>query len=253
MRGLQDRVAILTGAARGIGWATGQRLLEEGTRVLAVDLDAAGLQSLRQLAPERCEPLVLDVTAPDAPDRALVRALERFDRLDFLINNAGGALDKLQGRPGAHGMFATVSAEDWDLVFTLNVRAPFLWSKAVAPHLVAQRSGAIVNLSSVAARRGGLLSDVAYVSAKAAIIGLTRRLADELTPQGVRCNAVAPGLTATEQIVTRVPPELQVVHGGLGRMAEPAEQAAVIAFLVSDDASYISGEIVDVNGGTYFS
>lgn len=252
MRGLRDRVAIVTGGAAGIGRATVQRFLEEGARVLAVDLDAAGLDGLRQAVPEQCEVLALDVTAPEAPARAMARALERFDRLDILVNNAGGAIAKLRGQSQAISSFSALSAEDWDVVFRLNVRAPFLWSQAVAPHFIAQRSGAIVNLSSDAARKGGMVSDIAYASAKAAVIGLTRRLAAELTPHGVRCNAVAPSMTATEQILTRVPKELQVAPS-MGRLAEPAEQAAVIVFLASDDASYISGEVVDVNGASYFS
>src|SRR5262249_47710461 len=112
MRGLRDRVAIVTGGAAGIGRATVQRFLEEGARVLAVDLDAAGLDRLAQAVPERCEMMALDVTAPEAPARAMARALERFERLDILVNNAGGAIAKLRGRPQIVSSFSAVSAED---------------------------------------------------------------------------------------------------------------------------------------------
>jgi 3-oxoacyl-[acyl-carrier protein] reductase len=245
-----DKVALVTGAAQGIGAATARRLASEGASVAVVDLTA-----------ERAQPLVDEITAAggtaaafgaDVSDEASVGSMvdgvvARFGRLDVLVNNAGVTKDNLLFK---------MSRDDWDSVLAINLTGVFLCCQAAQGHMVAQRSGTIVNLSSRSAL--GNRGQVNYAATKAGVQGLTATLALELGPLGIRVNAVAPGYVATSMTAataTRVGSspeehqELAAKNTPLRRVGQPEEIASVIAFLASDDASYVSGQTLYVNGG----
>jgi 3-oxoacyl-[acyl-carrier protein] reductase len=245
-----DKVALVTGAAQGIGAATARRLASEGASVAVVDLTA-----------ERAQPVVDEITAAggtaaafgaDVSDEASVGSMvdgvvARFGRLDVLVNNAGVTKDNLLFK---------MSRDDWDSVLAINLTGVFLCCQAAQGHMVAQRSGTIVNLSSRSAL--GNRGQVNYAATKAGVQGLTATLALELGPLGIRVNAVAPGYVATSMTAataTRVGSspeehqELAAKNTPLRRVGQPEEIASVIAFLASDDASYVSGQTLYVNGG----
>ncbi|MFI7037647.1 glucose 1-dehydrogenase [Microbispora rosea] len=244
------KFAVVTGAARGIGAAIARRLAAEGAAVACVDLTA-----------DRCASIVDEITVTggravafgcDVSDSAQVEALvpgvmAEFGRIDVLVNNAGLTRDNLLFR---------MSEEDWDKVVDVNLKSVFLVSRAVQKHMVEQRSGAIVNLSSRSAL--GNRGQANYSAAKAGIQGLTATMAIELGPFGVRVNAVAPGYVVTpmtEATAVRLgatPEEHQaaVAQGvPLRRVGQPTEVASVVAFFASDDASYVTGQTLYVNGG----
>ncbi|WP_169983670.1 glucose 1-dehydrogenase [Microbispora sp. H10836] len=244
------KFAVVTGAARGIGAAIARRLAAEGAAVACVDLTA-----------DRCASIVDEITVTggravafgcDVSDSAQVEALvpgvmAEFGRIDVLVNNAGLTRDNLLFR---------MSEEDWDKVVDVNLKGVFLMSRAVQKHMVEQRSGAIVNLSSRSAL--GNRGQANYSAAKAGIQGLTATMAIELGPFGVRVNAVAPGYVATpmtEATAVRLgvtPEEHQATMAQavpLRRVAQPTEIASVVAFFASDDASYVTGQTLYVNGG----
>jgi 3-oxoacyl-[acyl-carrier protein] reductase len=244
------KFAVVTGAARGIGAAIARRLAAEGATVACVDLTA-----------DRCASIVDEITVTggravafgcDVSDGAQVEALvprvmNEFGRIDVLVNNAGLTRDNLLFR---------MSEEDWDKVVDVNLKSVFLVSRAVQKHMVEQRSGAIVNLSSRSAL--GNRGQANYAAAKAGIQGLTATMAIELGPFGVRVNAVAPGYVATpmtEATAVRLgvtPEEHQATMAQavpLRRVGQPTEVASVVAFFASDDASYVTGQTLYVNGG----
>ncbi|WFE21568.1 beta-ketoacyl-ACP reductase [Solwaraspora sp. WMMD937] len=245
-----DRVALVTGAAQGIGAATARRLAAEGATVAVVDLTA-----------ERAGPVVdeivaaggsavavgCDVTDPVAVDAMVDQTVDAHGRLDILVNNAGITRDNLLFR---------MPADDWDAVLRTNLSSMFHCCRAAQRHMVPARYGKIVNLSSRSAL--GNRGQVNYAAAKAGVQGLTATLAIELGPYGINVNAVAPGFVATSMtaaVAARIgvdPDEhrRQVAEQTpLRRVGQPAEIASVIAFLASEDASYVSGQTLYVNGG----
>jgi NAD(P)-dependent dehydrogenase (short-subunit alcohol dehydrogenase family) len=241
------RVVLVTGAARGIGLRVARAFGREGARVAALDIDTAGIDGLvRELAVEGREALALksDVTAAAEVRRAVDTVVDRWGRVDVLVNNAGGfsVIRRTEDIPD----------EEWEAIFRLNVTSAFLCAKAVLPHMRRQRSGAIVNLSSITGRASVVTVTSHYAAAKAALLGFTRHLAREVAGDGIRVNAVAPGTVATERFrALRTPEESRRLAESvpLGRVAEPEEIADVILFLASDAAGYITGATVDVNGG----
>jgi NAD(P)-dependent dehydrogenase (short-subunit alcohol dehydrogenase family) len=241
------RVVLVTGAAKGIGLRIGRAFGREGARVAALDIDGAGAEGLaRELAAEGREALALkaDVTAAPEVRRAVDAVLERFRRIDVLVNNAGGfsVIRRTEDIPD----------DEWEAIFRLNVTGAFLCAKAVLPQMKQQRSGAIVNLSSITGRAGAVTVTSHYAAAKAAILGFTRHLALEVARDGVRVNAVAPGAVATERFrALRSPEDARRLAESvpLGRVAEPEEIAEVVLYLASDAASYVTGATLDVNGG----
>ncbi|GGO29506.1 3-oxoacyl-ACP reductase [Microbispora rosea subsp. aerata] len=244
------KFAVVTGAARGIGAAIARRLAAEGAAVACVDLTA-----------DRCASIVDEITVTggravafgcDVSDGAQVEALvpevmAEFGRIDVLVNNAGLTRDNLLFR---------MSEDDWNKVIDVNLKSVFLMSRAVQKHMVEQRSGAIVNLSSRSAL--GNRGQANYSAAKAGIQGLTAAMAIELGPFGIRVNAVAPGYVVTpmtEATAVRLgvtPEEHQATMAQavpLRRVGQPNEIASVVAFFASDDASYVTGQTLYVNGG----
>lgn len=247
---LSGRVALVTGAGRGIGAATARRLAEDGARLTLADLDVEGCErvaeEIKALGSEavavRC-----DVSSEADAQQAVDAAVKAFGQLDILVNNAGILRDNLLFK---------MSEDDWDKVLDVHLKGAFLCSRAAQKPMVERKYGRIVNLSSTSAL--GNRGQVNYSAAKAGMQGLTRTLAIELGPFGITANAVAPGFIdtdmtrATAQRMGITPEQFQqsvTPHIPLRRVGQPSEVASVVAFLVSDDASYVSGQVIYIAGG----
>ncbi|NKX85725.1 3-oxoacyl-ACP reductase FabG [Nocardia coubleae] len=247
---MPSRTAFVTGAARGIGAATAARLAEDGCAVAVVDLDpAAAMEAAGKInaAGGTAIGIGCDVSDETQVADAVARTLADLGSLDVLVNNAGVLRDNLLFK---------MSVDDWDTVMSVHLRGAFLCSRAAQKHMVDNRSGAIVNTSSVSAL--GNRGQANYAAAKAGIQGLTRTLAMELGPFGIRVNAVAPGFIATE--MTAATAERMGVSAAdlqaktaeitpLRRVGTPADIANVVAFLASDDAGFVTGQTLYVDGG----
>lgn len=239
------RVAVVTGAARGFGAAIARALSEDGARVVVADLDAPGAESvaatLRDQGREACA-VAVDVARVEDCRRLIAATLEQFGRLDVLVNNAGIC-------PLA--TIEEVTEALFDRVVAVNLKSVFFVSQAAVVPFKEQRSGKIINIASVGGKTGGTMPVAPYAATKAGIISLTKSFASYLAPYGVAVNAIAPG-PATTDLTRDWPPErLAALAQAIPfkRLARPEDVANVAAFLASDKASYITGEIVDVNGG----
>jgi NAD(P)-dependent dehydrogenase (short-subunit alcohol dehydrogenase family) len=231
------RVAIITGAADGIGRATATAFADAGAELVVVDLNADGLAVFDG------ERIVADVTDEAAVSRIVDRTIERFGRIDSLVNVVGGS------RPGKTAVDLTL--DEWNRLVALNLTSTFLLCRAVIPHMEAGGGGTIVNVSSGAGLRG-MSRNPAYVAAKAGVAALTRALAIDHGPNGVRVNAVAPGPIRTPLMDrNRTPAEIDAMGSVavLGRIGDPAEVAAAILWLAADASSYVVGQTLEVDGG----
>ncbi len=241
----EGRVAVVTGAGQGIGQAVAFRLAKEGAKIAVLerneDSATATANTIRE-AGGVADPFIVDVADTDQVALTVSRVLKFYETIDILINNAGF------DRPGG---FLKISATDFEEVWRVHVLGSINCSKAVAPSMLEKRYGSIVNVSSIYGRVGSK-GESAYCCAKAALVGLTKCLAREWGSQGVRVNAILPGLTDTPTIRERMHPRFKeaiLADTPLGRMADPAEIAAAIAFLASDDASFVTGATLEVTGG----
>lgn len=245
----QGSVAVVTGAGSGIGRATARRLADEGARLALIDWSKDGLVATASLLPAGTEALslILDVSQETDVQAAVASILEHFGQIDVLCNNAGIA--------GGHMDIAEQDRSQWDRILGVNLIGPMLFIKHVAPHMRERRKGAIVNTASVAGIRSGAGGN-AYSASKAGVINLTMTTACDLGEWGIRVNAVCPGLV--ESGMTR--PVFDYARSNdkehklgsrceLRRYGRPEEIAAAIAFLASDDASYITGQALPVDGG----
>ncbi|MCE5282121.1 MAG: SDR family oxidoreductase [Deltaproteobacteria bacterium] len=243
----KDQVAIITGAAKGIGRSIALALVKEGAKVVLVDVDGDVLRSLQEEIEKRggqALSVACDISTPSDVERMVEQGLKAFGRIDLLVNNAGII---------RRGTIETVSEEDWDRVIAVNLKGTFNCCKAVVGPMKRQRSGKIVNVSSIAGKLGDITSAPGYGSSKAGTDALMKTLARQLAPSGIRVNAVAPHAIETE-MSAQWPDERkrEVVTGiPLGRLGRPEDVAAAVLFLASDDASFITGEILDVNGGAF--
>ena len=239
MRGLTDKIVVVTGAAGGIGRATAQRFHAEGARLVLCDVVPVGATELATQFPQRMTYVQADVSTQAGMD-AVERAMAQ-DGVDVLVNNAGITRDKSVGK---------LSLDEWDQVIAVNLTAVFRLCQAAGRIMKDRKSGVILNAASVVAHYGNF-GQSNYVASKAGVIGLTKTLARELGRSGVRVNAVAPGFVDTPMARNVPAAALEAIAKAtpLGRMGKPEEVAAVYAFLASDDASFITGAVVDVNGG----
>jgi 3-oxoacyl-[acyl-carrier protein] reductase len=264
LTGLEGRVAVVTGAASGIGQAVVRRLTEERVRVAAVDIYEAGLDRLcRELSEVAPVPYAADLTDPHEVMDLTKRVLGEVGDVSFLVNVAGGPLapsreDQLPRLPTRPYPIEEIDDLDWTRILATNLTTTFLVCRAFVPALKARRFGRIVNFTSIAARRGSDRVGVHYAAAKGGVIGLTKTLALELGPHGISVNAIAPGFINTERIAAaawgRWTPEqhralLDAIP--LGRLGRPDDIAGIVALLCSDQGGYVSGATIDVNGGLY--
>ncbi len=244
---LEGRVAIVTGAAQGIGEAIVRRFVREGARVVACDLNLAAVEALcAELAAAGNEvlPHGADVSSSDDVRRMAEAALKTFGHVDILINNAGISPKK---------PFLEYTEEDWDAVHSVNLKGGFLCVRAVVEQMMARRYGRIVNVASASWRSGSFRggAGVPYVASKAGVIGMMRSLTQALGTYGITVNTIAPGPTVTPMTDTWLPPRQKevVARIPLGRLGQPEDVANAALFLASDEASYITGVCLDVNGG----
>ena len=241
----ENQVAIVTGAGRGIGHAIALRLANEGARVASVSRSESNAQrtadEINATRPNAARAYAVDVADHAAVQAVAARILEDFGRVDILINNAGVTRDGLSMR---------MAIEDWDTVVDTNLRGAFSFAQAVMRSMIKQRSGRIINISSVTGLIGNA-GQANYAASKAGLIGLTKTLARELASRGITVNAVAPGFIMTdmtdvlsdqvkEAILSKIP---------LGKFGEDADIAAAVAFLASPEAKFITGQVLTVDGG----
>jgi 3-oxoacyl-[acyl-carrier protein] reductase len=241
-----EKVAIVTGAGRGIGREIARELLARGMTVVAVDVREDLLAELPEAlaAPDgKLATRVQDVTDSEGFAKLVEEVAEAHGRLDVLVNNAGITRDNI---------LVMMSDEDWDLVIKVNLRSAFIGTRAASRVMMRRRSGSIINMSSYSGLEGNR-GQANYAASKAGMLGLTKSAAIELAKRNVRVNAVAPGFIQTE--MTDVLPQ-QAKDGALAlipmkRFGQPADVAKAVAFLASDDSSYITGQVLSVDGGMH--
>ena len=242
------RVAVVTGAARGIGFGTAKRFAEEGAAVAILDLDeGAASEAAGRLGAKKAIGIGCDVSDAASAEAAVERTVEELGGIHILVNNAGITRDNLLFK---------LTEEDWDLVMGVHLKGAFLMTKAAQKHFVAQKYGKILNLSSVSAL--GNRGQANYSAAKMGIQGFTRTLGIELGPFGINANAIAPGFIATEMTDATAARlklgvdefrQLNADANPVRRVGFPEDIAAAAAFLCSDEASYITGQTLYVDGG----
>jgi 3-oxoacyl-[acyl-carrier protein] reductase len=245
MMDLAGRIAIVTGASRGIGKAIAGRLAARGAHVVA----AARGENAKAVADEITasggsgEHVALDVTEPGAAEMAVAGVLQRHGRIDILVNNAGIAKDQLMLR---------MKRDDWDAVIGTNLTAAFVLTQAVLKPMLKQRAGRVVSISSVVGQSGNA-GQANYAASKAGIIGFSKAVALEVASRGITVNVVAPGLIETDmtRAITESALDQWASKIPLRRLGTPDDIAAAVCFLASDEASYITGQVLAVNGGMY--
>lgn len=247
MKLLEGKVAIVTGAAspRGLGKATAQLFAEHGARIAILDLDAGQAADAAADLGDAHIGLACDVTVKAECDTAVAQILEAFGQVDILVNNAG-ITQPLK--------IMDISQENYNAVMDVNLLGTLNMSQAVIPHMRGRKTGKLVNMSSVSAQRGGgIFGGPHYSAAKAGILGLTKAMARELAPDGIRSNAICPGFIATDITAGKLTPDMKVeILAGIpmGRAGEASDVAGCALFLASDLSAYVTGSEVDVNGGS---
>jgi 3-oxoacyl-[acyl-carrier protein] reductase len=251
--GLRNKIVIVTGSAAGIGRATAVRFAEEGCRVAAFDVDEArGADLVAQLAAKGGEGLFVKVNVADAGsvESGVEAVLGRWGRIDVLVNNAGILRDAQLVKWKDEALAGTMSDESWDAVIGVNLKGVFLCTRAVVPHMISGGGGVVLSASSVVGLYGNF-GQTNYVASKAGVIGMTRTWARELGKHAIRVNAVAPGFVATE-ILRDMPQKVldaMVQHTPIGRIGRPEEIANAYVWLASDQASFVTGACLSVDGG----
>jgi len=243
---LSNKVAIVTGSARGIGRAIALKLAEVGADIVVNDI-AAAADSLESVAEEirslgrQALAVTADVSSPEDVTRLVETASSNFGRIDILVNNAGVTRDQIILR---------MSDEDWDTVLNIDLKSAFLCTRAVLRHMLRQRWGRIVSIASVVGIIGNA-GQANYASAKAGVIGLTKSIAKEVGSRGITANAIAPGFIETRMTEQLDEKQRQALleHIPLGSIGTPRDVAEAVAFLASEEAGYITGQVLNVDGG----
>jgi 3-oxoacyl-[acyl-carrier protein] reductase len=241
----ENQVAVVTGSGRGIGHAIAVRLAKEGARVASVSRTEGNAQKtadeINAVRADAAKAYSVDVADQAAVQKAAEKIFEDFGRVDILVNNAGVTRDGLSMR---------MSMEDWDTVLNTNLKGAFNFIQAVMRPMIKQRSGRIINISSIAGLIGNA-GQANYAASKAGLIGLTKTLARELASRGITVNAVAPGLIETD-MTTVLSEEIRqniLKNVPLGKLGEPEDIAGAVAYLASAEAKYITGQVLTVDGG----
>jgi len=242
---LLGKVAIVTGAGRGLGWAIAQRLAQDGANLIIAEIDGQSAEEkaavIRQME-RQALPVQMDVSRWTEVESMVKQVMSKFNRIDILVNNAGIL--------GPYFPVMEYPEEIWDQVIAVNLKGTFLCSKAVLPFMKKQGSGNIVSMASVAGKEGNA-SMAPYSASKGAIIALTKTLAKEMAPYNVRVNCVSPTLIETDMVKGMAPEQRALLTSKIpmGRLGKPEEVAAVVRFLVSDEASFVTGQCYDISGG----
>lgn len=244
---LTGQVAIVTGAAQGLGRAFCLKLAEEGARVVAADINLKGATATAQALQDDALPLKVDVSQETDTLEMARAALARWGRIDILVNNAG-IYQGLTRKP-----FEEIPPDEWDRVMAVNLKGPWLCARAVVPAMKKQRRGKIINISSATFFSGSALW-AQYVASKGGVIGLTRVMAKELGEYGICANAIAPGFTLTEASRALMPDAetYAVDRGAIKRAEQPDDLTGLIAFLASPESDFITGQTIVVDGGRQF-
>jgi NAD(P)-dependent dehydrogenase (short-subunit alcohol dehydrogenase family) len=251
---LSNKNAIVTGAARGMGYAIAKALFNEGARVALIDIDEKGVAEAAKQLDKKLDRVVgrkIDVTNRFDVRQFVQEMKKLWGSVDILVNNAGGALNTPY-------LLEEIEEKDWNLVVDVNLKGAFFCCQAVIPEMAKQGGGVIINISALAAHWQASLAGVQYTAAKAGVEGLTRQLAYDWGKAGIRVNAVAPTVTMTgdriqslwdakseeekKKVLSNIP---------LGRLGTPEEVASVVVFLASEESSYVTGITIDVSGGRY--
>jgi 3-oxoacyl-[acyl-carrier protein] reductase len=246
MKRLDGKVALVTGGTRGIGAAIVRAFMKEGARVAYSGASAASIAKAAAVFGSEAQGFPANLADPAAPDALMEAFIAEFGRIDILVNNAG-----IVSRASEWEL----DAAEWDRVHAVNTRAVFFLARAAARSMREHTSGSIVNVSSIAGQHGGIAGSPAYGSSKAAVIGLTRSLARRFAPIGVRVNCIAPADIETD-MTANWPEELRNRLNALtplGRFGSVEEVAGAVTLLASDEASFITGQTLSVNGGAYMA
>jgi len=242
----KDKIAVITGASRGIGRSIALALAEAGAKIVAVDLDSVATDAIvAELKEKGTEAIAVigNVTVTDDTEKMIDAAVAAFGRVDILVNNAGITRD---------GLLMRMKDEDWDAVMNVNLKGAFLCSRAAAKVMTKQRYGRIINIASVVGQMGNA-GQANYCASKAGLIGLTKSNARELAKRNVTVNAVAPGFIATamtDALSEKVREEL-AAQIPLGRLGSAEDIANAVVFLALEKSAYITGQVIAVNGGMY--
>lgn len=245
---IKDRVALITGSGQGIGKAIALKFSREGAKIVVNDIsfnEAKAMETVEELRKigVEAELFLADVSKEDEVNSMVEKVIERFGRVDILVNNAGINRD---------GLLHKGNLANWEAVMAVNLTGPFICTKAVLPSMRAQGYGRIVNLSSLTARIG-IFGTGYYATSKSGLIGLTKVTAVENATKGITCNALAPGYINTDMMNKYPAEQLKAIIDTIpvGRFAEPSEVADAALFLASDSSAYITGAVLDINGGSF--
>jgi NAD(P)-dependent dehydrogenase (short-subunit alcohol dehydrogenase family) len=249
---LKDQIVLITGAGGGLGTAFAKALTDEGAVAVLTDISEqalAGVVKKMEEAGAKYTTFVMDVSNKAQVEQTMAKTVEKYGKIDILLNNAGGSLftpKKLED----------IKEEHWDLVLNVNLKGTFLCCQAAVPYMIERKRGKIINLSSIGGRTPSLVTGVPYAAAKGGIIALTRRLAKEVGSHGINVNAIAPGTVMSGQRMINLWNELTQAQKDdilnsipLGRLSTAEEQASVVVFLASEMSNYLTGTVIDINGG----
>ena len=242
---LKGKVAIVTGAGRGLGWSIAERLARDGANLVVAEIDPkSGDEKAAVISRMGGEVLAVrvDVSKWTDVERMVKQVLEKFGRIDILVNNAG--------LMGNYYLVTDYPEEEWDRLIDVNLKGTFLCCKAVLPAMIKQKYGKIISLASVAGKEGNARMP-AYSASKAAIIALTKTIAKEVASYNINVNCVSPALCETDMAKDMTPEQraLLVSKIPMGRLGKPEEVAAVVKFLASDESSFVTGQCYDISGG----